>query len=171
MQKSDDNVSCPHENRIRISDLLFVSTLLLVTEITRSALSLRITVLVELRLCLLICSTERKTPCQNVQVRNLYGIWKIWFHSIHQILHSIPYLGHSIFHTDIFFPFHIPFHTIACPGRTVWRTINKLTGISGCSFPQCPVSANYIATQLVKNGAQRTVDRESTRMVNKELST
>jgi len=30
------------------------------------------------------------TPCQNVQVRNLYRIWKIWFHSVHQIFYSIP---------------------------------------------------------------------------------
>jgi len=46
MQKSGDNVPCPHENRIRISDLLFVSTLLFVTEVTKNALSLRITVIV-----------------------------------------------------------------------------------------------------------------------------
>jgi len=54
--------------------------------------------------------------------------------------------------------------------RKAWRTINKLTGRSGRSFHQCPVSANSIATQLVKNGAHRTGDRESTRLVNKELS-
>jgi len=51
-----------------------------------------------------------------------------------------------------------------------WRTINKLTGKSGRSFHQCPVSANSIASQLVKNGAHRTSYRESTRLVNKELS-
>ena len=45
-----------------------------------------------------------------------------------------------------------------------WRTINKLTGKSG------PVSANSISSQLVKNGARRTGDRESTRLVNKQLS-
>jgi len=45
------------------------------------------------------------------------------------------------------------------------ETINKLSGRSGRSFHQCPVSANSIATQLVMNG-----DRESTRLVNKELS-
>ena len=54
--------------------------------------------------------------------------------------------------------------------RKVWRTINKLTGRSGSSFRQCPVSANSIASQLVKNGAHKTGDRESTRLVNKELS-
>ena len=53
------------------------------------------------------------TPCQNVQVWNLYGIWKIWFHSIHQISHSISYLSHSIFHTDFF----LPFHTIVYPAN------------------------------------------------------
>jgi len=51
-----------------------------------------------------------------------------------------------------------------------WRTINKLTGKPGRSFRQCPVSANSITLQLVKNGAHRTGDRESTRLVNKELS-
>jgi len=54
--------------------------------------------------------------------------------------------------------------------RKVWRTINKLTGKSGRSFRQCPVSANSIASKLVKNGAHRTGDHESTRLVNKELS-
>ena len=54
--------------------------------------------------------------------------------------------------------------------RKAWRTINKLSGRSGRSFHQCPVLANSIASQLVKNGAHRTGDRESTRLVNKELS-
>jgi len=34
----------------------------------------------------------------------------------------------------------------------------------------CPVSANSIASQLVKNGAHKTSDRKPTRLVNKELS-
>ena len=51
-----------------------------------------------------------------------------------------------------------------------WRTINKLTGRSGRAFRQCPISANSIASQLVKNGAQKTGDRKSTRLVNRELS-
>ena len=54
--------------------------------------------------------------------------------------------------------------------RKAWRTIYKLTDRFGCSFHQCPVSANSIASQLVKNGAHKTGDRKSTRMVNKELS-
>jgi len=53
--------------------------------------------------------------------------------------------------------------------RKVWRIINKLTGRSGCSFRQCPVSANSIVSQLVKNGAHKTGGCESTRLVNKEL--
>ena len=103
MQKSGDNVPCSHENRIRISDLLFASRLLCVTEITKSALSLRITVLVELRILSAIGDVQLKdkpdfsNTMSNVQVWNLYGISKIWFHSIHQIFHSI--LG----------PFHIPY--------------------------------------------------------------
>jgi len=88
-----------------------------VTEITKRALSLRITDLVELRLCLLICSTERKTGLQQHHVEMYkYGICMKYgrFGSIPYIKSSIPYLGHSIFHTDIFFPFHtIPYHV--CP--------------------------------------------------------
>jgi len=33
----------------------------------------------------------------------------------------------------------------------------------------CPVSANSIALQLVKNGAHKTSDCEPTRLVNKQL--
>jgi len=54
--------------------------------------------------------------------------------------------------------------------RKAWKTINKLTGRSGRSSRVCPVSANSIASPLVKNGAHKTSDRESTRLVNKELS-
>jgi len=54
--------------------------------------------------------------------------------------------------------------------RKAWITINKLTGKSGSCFRQCPASANSFASQLVKNGAHRTGHRESTRLVNKELS-
>jgi len=50
------------------------------------------------------------TPCQNVQVWNLYGIWKI--RSIPYIKSSIPYLSHSIFHTNFSLPFHIPCHSM-----------------------------------------------------------
>jgi len=53
--------------------------------------------------------------------------------------------------------------------RKAWRTINKLTGRSGHSFYQRPVSVNSIPSQLVKNGTHRTRDRKSTRLENKEL--
>ena len=53
--------------------------------------------------------------------------------------------------------------------RKAWRTMSKLTGRSGRSFQHCPSSTNSIASQLVKNGAHKTVDRKSTRLVNKEL--
>jgi len=48
--------------------------------------------------------------------------------------------------------------------------MNKLTGRSGRSFRQCPVSETSITSQIVKNGAHRTMDCVSTRLVNKELS-
>jgi len=54
--------------------------------------------------------------------------------------------------------------------RKAWRTINKLTGRYGRFSCPCPISANSIASQLVKNGTHRTKDRESTRLVKKELS-
>jgi len=46
---------------------------------------------------------------------------------------------------------------------SLWSTIIKLTGRSGRSSRLCPVSANSIAPQLVKNGAHKTSSRESTR--------
>ena len=52
----------------------------------------------------------------------------------------------------------------------MWRTINKLTGVSGRSSRLCPVSANPITSQLVKNGAHRIGDLESTRLNNEDLS-
>jgi len=54
--------------------------------------------------------------------------------------------------------------------RKAWRTINKLTGRSGRSSRLCSVSANSIASQLVKNRVHKTGGRESTRFVNKQLS-
>ena len=45
-----------------------------------------------------------------------------------------------------------------------------ITGRSGRSSRVCPISANSIASQLVKNGAHKTGGREPTRLVNKQLS-
>ena len=44
--------------------------------------------------------------------------------------------------------------------RKTWTTINKFTGRSGHSSLLFPVSANSIASQLVKNGAHKTRDHE-----------
>jgi len=41
--------------------------------------------------------------------------------------------------------------------RKAWSNINKLSGMSGRSSRLCPVSANSIASQLMKNKAHRTV--------------
>jgi len=46
--------------------------------------------------------------------------------------------------------------------QTNWQVWTLLSSV--------PVSANPIASQLVKNGAHKTADRKSTRLVNKELS-
>jgi len=45
--------------------------------------------------------------------------------------------------------------------RKAWSTTNKLTSRSGCSSRLCPISTNSIASQLVKNGTQKTGRRES----------
>jgi len=50
-----------------------------------------------------------------------------------------------------------------------WNTISKLSSRSGPSSRLCPVSANSMASQLVKNVAHKTRGRESTRPTNKEL--
>jgi len=54
--------------------------------------------------------------------------------------------------------------------RKAFTTINKLTGRSGRSSRLCPISANSIALQLVKNGAHKTGRSKSARLINKELS-
>ena len=51
-----------------------------------------------------------------------------------------------------------------------WSTINKLASRSGRSSRLCPISANSIASQLVKNGIHRTGGRESSGLINKVLS-
>ena len=53
--------------------------------------------------------------------------------------------------------------------RLAWNTLNKLTGRSKTSCP-CPISANCIASQLIKNGVYRTKDHEPARLVAKEVS-
>ena len=54
--------------------------------------------------------------------------------------------------------------------RLAWNTINNLTGRSRQSRRLCPISANSIASQLVQNGVYKTKDRESARLVSKEVS-
>ena len=54
--------------------------------------------------------------------------------------------------------------------RVAWSTLNNLTGRSGHSPRTCPVSANAIASQLVKNGVYGGKDCQSTRLVRQEVS-
>ena len=51
--------------------------------------------------------------------------------------------------------------------RKAWSIINNLTGRSAHSPRQCPISANAIATQLVKSGVYEARDRKSSRLVAK----
>jgi len=56
------------------------------------------------------------------------------------------------------------------PGRKAWSAIKKLFGRSGNYSRLCPISANSIASQLVKNGTHKSGSRESTRLINNQLS-
>ena len=64
------------------------------------------------------------TPCQNVQVWNLYGIWKIWFHSIHQIFHSMLGPFHIPYRYFPSIPYSILYHSMPC--LTVDRAMSGL---------------------------------------------
>ena len=54
--------------------------------------------------------------------------------------------------------------------RKAWNTSNNLTGRLRHSPRHCPVSADAIASQLVRNGKYEAVDRKSTRLVYQEVS-
>ena len=54
--------------------------------------------------------------------------------------------------------------------RKAWSILNNLTGRSQHSPHHCPVSADAIASQLVRNGKYEDVDRKSSRLVCKEVS-
>ena len=54
--------------------------------------------------------------------------------------------------------------------RKAWSIINNLTGRLRHSPCNCPVSANAIAAQLVRNGKYEGVDRESSRLISQEVS-
>jgi len=56
------------------------------------------------------------------------------------------------------------------PSGKAWSAINKLVGRSGNYSRLCPISANSIASQLVKNGTRKSGSRESTRLINNQLS-
>ena len=54
--------------------------------------------------------------------------------------------------------------------RKAWSILNNLTGRSRHSPRHCPISANAIASQLVRNGKYEAVDRKSSRIVFQEVS-
>ena len=54
--------------------------------------------------------------------------------------------------------------------RKAWSILNNLTGRSRHSPRHCPVSADAIASQLVRNGKYKAVDRKSSRLVFQEVS-
>ena len=54
--------------------------------------------------------------------------------------------------------------------RKAWIILNNLTGRSRHSPRHCPVSADAIASQLVRNGKYEAVNRKSSRLVFQEVS-
>ena len=54
--------------------------------------------------------------------------------------------------------------------RKAWSILNNLTGRSQHSPRHCPVSADAVASQLVRNGKYEAVDRKSSRLVSQEMS-
>ena len=54
--------------------------------------------------------------------------------------------------------------------QKVWSILNNLTGRSRHSPRDCPVSADAIASQLVRNGKYEAVDRKSSQLVFQEVS-
>ena len=54
--------------------------------------------------------------------------------------------------------------------RKAWSILNNLTGRSRHSPRHCPISADAIASQLVRNGKYEAVDRKSSRLVFQEVS-
>ena len=54
--------------------------------------------------------------------------------------------------------------------RKAWSILNNLTDRSRHSPRHCPVSADVIASQLVRNGKYEDVDRKSSRLVFQEVS-
>ena len=54
--------------------------------------------------------------------------------------------------------------------RKAWSILNNLTGRSRYSPRHCPISANAIASQLIRNGRYEAVNRKSSRLVSQELS-
>ena len=59
-------------------------------------------------------------------------------------------------------------HTLR--SRKAWSILNNLTGRSRHSPRHCPVSADAIVSQLVRNGKYEAVDRKSSRFVSQEVS-
>ena len=54
--------------------------------------------------------------------------------------------------------------------RKAWSILNNLTGRSRHSLRHSPVSADAIASQLVRNGKYEAVDRKSSRLISQEVS-
>ena len=54
--------------------------------------------------------------------------------------------------------------------RKAWSILTNLIGRSRHSPRHCPVSADAIASQLLRNGKYEAVDRKSSRLVSQEVS-
>ena len=58
----------------------------------------------------------------------------------------------------------------SCSSQKAWSILNNLTGRSQHSPHHCPVLADAIASQLVRNGKYKAVDCKSSRLFSQEVS-
>ena len=54
--------------------------------------------------------------------------------------------------------------------RKAWSVLNNRTGRSRRSPRHCAVSANAIASQVIRNGKYEGIDRESSQLISQEVS-
>ena len=59
---------------------------------------------------------------------------------------------------------------VSYSNRKAWSILNNLTGRSQRSPRHCTVSADAIASQLIRNGRYEDIDRESSRLISQEVS-
>ena len=109
------------------------------------------------------CRNSHHIPCWNAECENLYGTF----------LQSPEGSDSNRAATALLFRLDkkcrdrwseaVQTNDFSHSSLNAWSILNKLTGRSGRSPRHCPVSANAIASQLIKNGRYKNIDRDSSR--------